>query len=367
MSNLAVLVVGPGYRPSRALAVATRHGTMTRYDRRDIPLEVLGTILGALSSIGLVRVQAGKHHGPVTTVAPTAKMKRRLALHKVTLADVGRAPGGEVIILKASAGPKSPKVLVSYTDTDETARLRREMERINAFLNSQELTVDGERQLPVNLTRRFQIPELSADQSFDLHGRIYDGFWINMHRTDRPLLRINGDPIVDLDYTGMFTQLAYLHAGLPLPEGDPYGGVEGLEPDPIIDPHGLRRDAIKQGLNAFYFRSGRMVRLPAEVKRCLGSDWTATRFAAAIRSRHAPIKHLFGTGVGMKLMYTESCVLVRTLLDLIDIGVPALPMHDGIMVPVSSSAVALQQMGDSSRAVLGVALAAQEKPLLVAK
>jgi hypothetical protein len=93
--------------------------------------------------------------------------------------------------------------------------------------------------------------------------------------------------------------------------------------------------------------------MPHEVKELLGPDWNATRLAAAIRNRHAPIKHLFNTGIGLRLMFTESTILVRILLDLMAQGIPALPIHDGIMVPASKLQPAMLAMRRASREVLG--------------
>ncbi|MEQ1768476.1 MAG: hypothetical protein ABL879_01440 [Devosia sp.] len=364
-SNVALLVVGNSLgAPHRRLATPVRHNRLTRYDRPDVPPDVLAEGLDALEALGLVGIERGRHHGPVTAVIPTSKLRRMITTSGATLADLGRAArGGETIILKADTGLRSPKVLIDYEDTGETIELRTQMTRITAFLNASEVTIEGLAQPPIHLTRRFQLTTPGAPPAFNLHGRIYDGFWINMHRSERHKLRIGGERVADLDFTGMFTQLAYLEAGLKLPAGDPYGGVEGLEPDPIADPLGLRRDALKQGLNAMYFRRGRMQRLPRDLKQALGREWTATKFAIAIRKRHAPIKHLFGTGVGLTLMYRESQVLVRALLDLIDLGIPALPVHDGIMVPASKADLVLAAMRRASKVVLGVELPVRSKPL----
>lgn len=279
--------------------------------------------------------------------------------------EVGRSADGETIILRAGGSKRGqPKPLIDYAETEETRLLRAEMSRINKALNAATITVDGIRCEPIHLTRRFQIASSKAPHTFDQHGRIYGGFWINMHRTERHRIRINGETLADLDFTALFTQLAYLEAGLPLPVGDPYGGFPGLD---IVgdDPERAhaRRDAIKRGMNAFFFRTGRMERLPSEVKQLLGPDWTATKFAASLRTRHAPIRHLFGTGLGIRFMFTESRILVKTLLDLLDLGIIALPIHDGIMVPVSHQQEALQAMRNASASITGFQLPVKAKLL----
>lgn len=362
IANLAVLVVR--HQRSRGVAISVRNEAITRYDRRDFPREVVGHTVIGLERLGLIHRQEGSWHGSRTSIQPSYSLRARIAA-EVGTDEVGRSADGETIILRAGGSKRGqPKPLIDYAETNETRLLRAEMSRINGALNAATITVDGIPCGPIHLTRRFQIASSEAPHTFDQHGRIYDGFWINMHRTERHRIRINGETLADLDFTAMFTQLAYLEAALPLPEGDPYSGFPGLDivgNDPEL-AH-ARRDAIKRGLNAFFFRTGRMERLPSEIKRLLGPEWTATKFAAAARMRHAPIKHLFGTGLGIRLMFTESRILVKTLLDLLDLNIVALPIHDGIMVQRSSQDQSLDVMRKASAAVTGVELPVKAKVL----
>lgn len=362
VANLAALVLR--HPTSRGVAISARNDAITRYDRRDFPREVVSHTLTMLEHLGLIHRQEGSWHGIRTSIQPSYSLRSRIA-SEVDAVDVGRSADGETIILRASSGQRGQlKPLIDYAETDETCLLRSEISRINDALNGVSIAVDGIPCGPIHLTRRFQIASSEAPRTFDQHGRIYDGFWINMHRTERHRIRINGEALADLDFTAMFTQLAYLEAGLPLPEGDPYAGFPGLDivgDDPEL-AH-ARRDAIKRGLNAFFFRTGRMERLPSEIKRLLGPEWTATKFAAAARTRHAPIKHLFGTGLGIRLMFTESRILVKTLLDLLDLGIIALPIHDGIMVPASRQQEALQVMRNASASITGFELPVKAKLL----
>jgi hypothetical protein len=363
VANLALLVLN---HPSGCrIAVSTRNDAITRYDRRDFPKELFSKTLLLLESHGFINRHNGVRQKLRTSFEPSPELRLRIST-KVFSGDIGRTAGGETVILRASGQRRGEnKALIDYADTAETVRLRAEMSTINVALNMANITVDGIRCGPIHLTRRFQIGSASAPHTFDQHGRIYDGFWINMHRMERHRIRINGEALADLDLTALFTQLAYLEAGLPLPDGDPYSGLPGLDLTTADPNHAAaQRDAIKRGLNAFFFRTGRMERLPSEVKHLLGREWTATKFAAAVRTRHAPVKHLFGTGIGIHFMFTESRILVKTLLDLIDLGIPALPIHDGIMVPLSSQARVLDVMRKASLAIVGVELPVKAKRLL---
>ncbi|MER9490162.1 hypothetical protein NKI50_30165 [Mesorhizobium sp. M0563] len=220
------------------------------------------------------------------------------------------------------------------------------MQAINAFLNKADLTLDGSPPpLPILLTRRFQVEHPDAPHTFDRHGRLYGGFWMSLPKTQRHLIRINGEEVADLDFTAMFPQLAYLEAGAVLPRGDPYGGIEGLP-----------RAAAKMGLSALLCRRGAMRRLPSGVREAAGKGWNAERLSQALAERHPAIASMFGTGLGLRLMFTESRILLVALRTLMEQGVPALPMHDGIMVPRSRSDQATTAMVDASQGIAGIPL-----------
>lgn len=368
VDNLVAVLTSMALQPTlgRGLMVSTKNDPLTRYDRRDFPRQAVAEKVHALSEAGWLILEAGIHHGPRSTIKPTREFKQRLEQSGISMDDVGRLEGGETIILKARApGRGSPKPLIDYQDTAETRRLRDDLEAVRDFLAAASITVDGLPLAPYQLTRHFLIDSPQATPTFACHGRLYGGPWINMHRDQRYRLRIDGEQLADLDFTAMFTQLAYLRAGAALPEGDPYDGVPGLELSRIPDPseRAERRQAIKQGLNALYSRQGRMTRMPHEIKKQLGPDWTGAKLDAALRERHAPIHHLFGIGIALDLAFIESNVLLRTLSDLMDQGIVALPVHDGIMVPISKQDLALAAMRNASRAIVGVALPVKAKPL----
>lgn len=262
--------------------------------------------------------------------------------------DLGRAEGEEVLWLSARTGRneigrKLPQEPISYADTEETLKLRRDVEEINDFLNSQDITLDGEPQGTIRLTRRFLLRTPSEPHEFKLHGRLYGGFWQNLKRDRRGGLRVNGEPIADLDFTSMFPRLAYAKVGVEPPDGDLYA-IPGL---------GNHRAGVKAGFSALLSVSSDMKKLPSEVKEALPEGWTASRFKAAVGEKHPALVPLFGKDTGSDLMFTESRILLVVLRGLMQKGIAALPMHDGIMVAVSSEGIAKAAMSEAARKVTG--------------
>ncbi|MER9070065.1 hypothetical protein NKH84_26445 [Mesorhizobium sp. M0902] len=349
--SLALLVLHhPAGTP---LAVSARNDPATRYDRPRFPREVVTKLIGNMEALDLVTRQRGGRGNQRSTIEPTPRLRALLAGLDLGARPIGREAGAETIILKASTGRGRRKLLLDYADTPETIAMRADMTAINAFLTEADIGLDGSPpQLPVFLTRRFQIEHLDASHAFDQHGRLYGGFWMSLPKTQRHLIRINGEEVADLDFTAMFPQLAYLEAGAVLPQGDPYRGIEGLP-----------RAAAKKGLSALLCRRGAMRRLPSEVREIIGKEWNADRLSQALAKRHPAIASMFGTGLGLRLMFTESRILVAALRALMAQGVPALPMHDGIMVPVSREPVAMWTLAQVSLEVAGTALPVVRKEI----
>lgn len=343
VANLAVM--HQGHSEHRRLAVPLRHDSLSRYDRRGFGH--LPHVIDAMAAMGLVVKHAAHIKKRRTGIEATGELLN--ALHGAGAEEVGRAEGEETIWLTArmgrnSIGKKLPFELLDYEDTDETHRLRGEMDEVNTFLAAQRIELQGKRQAGFKLARRFLLRKVTDPHSFNLHGRLYGGFWQSMPKSLRADLRINGEPIADLDFASMFPRLAYARVGAEPPEGDLYA-IPGLEG---------HRAGVKAGFAAMLSSSNEMTRLPSGVKEALPAGWTGRRLAEAIGSKHSPLVPLFGQDMAMDLMFTESCILVAVLLRLARMGIAALPMHDGIMVPTSLAALASEEMRALASSYTGI-------------
>ncbi|KQU66660.1 hypothetical protein ASC75_08465 [Aminobacter sp. DSM 101952] len=345
VANVACLVVH--FPEGTLLSLSARKDGATRYDRPKFPVDVLSGVWRAMEQLGLLVVHPGSRGQWRTTIAPSAILKERIreARHRGPI-EVTRRAGAETIILKAKARSDRPKLLIDYADTDSTRAMRMGLEAVNALLSKADIRLGEERPMvPVFLTRRFQIDSPEAAHTFDQHGRLYGGFWQSLPKTRRHLLRIEGEPVVDLDFAAMFVQLAYLHAGAAIPNSDPYGDIEGLP-----------RNAVKKAVASLLCRQGPMVRLPSDLRQLVGPEWTGRKVEAAIRERHPAISHLIGIGLGLRLMFTESEIMLATLRVLIEQDIPALPMHDGIMVSTGHESAGRRAMAIGSMLIVGTAL-----------
>ncbi|RWD44071.1 hypothetical protein [Mesorhizobium sp.] len=335
IANLKLLHAN--HRWGQYLALPMKHTALTRYDRPGFG--IMPKVVEAMESAGLIMRHPPVTHVRRTGIEATGWLRASLMAKQVPVADIGRAEGEEVIRLSARAGRdhygnRLPSVLVDYRDTEETMKLRDEMDEINTFLATQHLEVNREPQAAYKLTRRFLLRSPLDSEAFNLHGRLYGGFWISMPKVHRDSLTINEEPIADLDYGSMFPRLAYARVSTVPPEGDLYA-IPGLE---------QHRAGVKAGLSALLSTETEMTRLPPKVKEGLPAGWTASRFRDAVAKKHPALVPLFGKDIAMDLMFTESCILVAVLLRLARMGIAALPMHDGVMVQSRHGEAARQVM-----------------------
>ncbi|MDQ0511664.1 hypothetical protein [Ancylobacter amanitiformis] len=360
VANLALLALSPHAATDGRLAVSTGKTRPTRYERQDYPQRHLGAIVEELAELGLLVRHPHVFKRLVTTIEPSPDFISRLAAHGVRLRDIGREDGGERLWLVARTGEKPfgneppPKVLIHYDDTEETRRLRGEVERINAFLSGVRMTKAGEQQAPLALHRRFLLRTPQAPHVWELNGRLQGAWWMNTPRAERHLIKIEGEDIADLDFQAMFATLAYLRVTGRLPDGDPYD-ISGLE---------RHRAGAKLAMLSMLSRSSPMQRLSPELRDALPEGWDARRLVAAMAHRHPAIASCFGSDVGVELMAAESRILISALLELERQGIPAMPLHDGLQVRQFDKSVAMRAMQAVSKQVLGTALPVVEKPIV---
>ena len=307
--------------------------------------------------------------GEVSSIAPTEAFAERVKKFGITLADIGIDEREEVLVLTRKAGTRAAQSIdrIDYGETAETGALRDEVRAINAFLGRADIDFleDGRTpKIDVSdrlLKRRFVLlkGDDEAAPRFDRGGRLFGGFWMGLASSRRGNIRISGEPIADLDYSSMFARLAYAAIGQDAPDGDIYALPE-LE---------AYRSGIKLAFNIFLFDSKRLRSkwpkdemgigvgddaaakadpnsVAARFDGLLPAGWeNPERLRKAILNKHPALKEAFGHRLGYSLMFTESCVLVRVLGELMmRRNIIALPLHDGLMVAQSQSHEAAEVM-----------------------
>jgi hypothetical protein len=386
VANLAHASLTP---PTPTGRLAIRAGNAAKSARRhDNPAFGKGVrpLLDLMHEMGLLDFSLPKAmRGEVSSIAPTRAFAQRVRELGVTLDDFGRDEREEILVLTRNAGTRAAPIRdrVEYKDTPETNALRNEVRKINAFLATADIAflpdgltpqVDARDRL---LKRRFVLLKGDKGTRWDRGGRLFgDGFWLTLASGRRANVRIDGEPVADLDFSSMFARLTYAHLGVEAPSGDLYAipGLEGY------------RSGVKLAFNVLLFDGkGQRRKWPEVMGIGLGDDADAKRDPSsraaqsdgllppgwedpkrlrnAILEKHPALRKAFGRGLGYGLMFTESRVLMAALLELTRRGVVALPMHDGLLCARSRKEEVVEVMLTRAWEIAGAVLPVEEKPV----
>lgn len=203
-------------------------------------------LLDTLQRLGYLRQRKGAFSGKPgqsrrTTIRPDVRFIELIEKHKVTFEDLEVSDAEEVIILKrAKRGYWDEGGPIEYVDTALTRRLRAEVRALNSWLAKADITFEpNAHDRPVDVRARRLYRYFAAD--FESGGRLFKGFWENLPKLARLLgLRIEGEPVVELDYSQLNPVLAYAKVRCSPPPGDAYS-IPGLE---------QYRDGVKKVFNA---------------------------------------------------------------------------------------------------------------------
>lgn len=238
----------------------------------------------------------------------------------------GFAPWVEPIVLREGADELGgTKRDIDYDDTPETARMRENLRRINTSLAGFRISLAKADEPIVDLPP-FMLRRIFSRGSFKLGGRFFGGQWIDLPGEDRSSLLIDGEEVIELDFSGLHPRLIYQLEGKPLPaDTDPYSvaGWTGQE------RRGWVKTAFQQLINAD--KASRLRKPPAVPADKIGKGgWD--KLKRAMSNHHREIEGWFRSGKGLELQRLDSDIAEATLLSLIGQGVCCLPVHDSFIV-----------------------------------
>ncbi len=354
LANLAWAAISGFEPPAVRVSLRTAKQKTSRYDRPGF--RRLPDILELLASYGVLGLERSRTKGVASSITPERYFMEHMRRFRNAARSFRQMPGAETVYLtrvdRDYAGTVESRELIDYAETPETTRYRAEMEHINASLNPGDFRLEDPEGQPLPaglpyLRRYFTLPADAPEgtERFDLGGRLF-GWWQNLPKAQRRGIRIKGEAVADLDFASMALRLAYLEAGHVPPEGDLYAAIPGLS-----EPRW--RPGVKKAALAMLFRSSPLTRVPRGTRGELPADLSGPQLRAAILAGHPALAGIFETGIGLRLMFIESQILVAALLTLADRKIPTIPMHDGLMVAQSKAHQATTILVDAAEAITG--------------
>lgn len=220
--------------------------------------------------------------------------------------------------------------LLEFKETATTWKIREILELANKVNGSAEITYLNTR-LHTNLIAIFK-------NKLTLYGRLHTSGFRHVQGLsgdERAEILINGNPVVELDYSALHPNLLYATEGIQY-NGDPYTVIDKRSKvRPFLKIILLcminskdEKTAVKASDNWLYENKmqSRILKRLAITK--------SKPFIEAFKTAHAPIEKYFCKGkiTGMKIMNKDSKIALEVVNHFVKKNIPILPIHDSFIV-----------------------------------
>lgn len=324
------------------LARATRYSDAVLSEQLPAILDFMETKMGMIEQTLGYQSQFGNRQ---TEIAATPWLRSKFTERSLTIFDVDRREGEELVLLKGTKIAGGRAELAEYEDDDYTHQARVEVQTINRYLRGADIDFTSDLAgsgLLVDPRHRY-LRRIFTRGTFGSGGRLFGGFWQPIAKTERLAnVIINGEPVVSIDYSSMLATLSYAYVGQPPPETEAYiTTFMGADHEPIT----LSRQLVKQLFAACLFAEAELKQWPGRMS-VHAKGLPVSTVIAGIKAAHPALVPLFFRGLGHTMQYAESEILVDVMLRLIEEDIPALPVHDCVVVPESALEITKAHMLD---------------------
>lgn len=182
-----------------------------RYNRLHIKYDVLDKIVKALHKHDYIEFHSGfiYHNtgiGRQTRIKATRKLLRLIKQYQVKRHMITKHVDEEIIKFRDKNEFGNQKD-APYTETPDTIRMRYQLKAYNALLAETNITLAVKKH-NVDLTRK-KIFRIFNNGNWTEGGRFFGGWWIECKKELRPHILINGEPTIELDFSGMHIHFLY--------------------------------------------------------------------------------------------------------------------------------------------------------------
>ena len=311
------------------------------------PLELM---VNTMEAIGLLQVARQGQRGDRRKANELlATPSLRALLGSCTTKDAALDAATEIVVLKdrdvldAESGPLARSRFVEYKDDSYTDQVRIRVRALNDYL-------PGRVVHPWHAGRE-TLRRYYSRGSFELGGRFFGHFAQEIRKGERSFLRIDGQEVAQVDYKSMSARLLYAREGELAPTGDLFDFGRKYD-----------RDGIKKVFNALLCRSNAIRGFPRGARPLFRPSVKFSHVEADLYGRFPLLKRAANRGLGLKLMKTESDILLTAMESLMDRGYGFLPLHDALLVPAAESGRTQYLMAEAFHRVTGVRLPAGALP-----
>ena len=331
------LVAGSVRKRPAPVAVTQSKNVLGRKDSHAVLNDKLPDVLKTLAAAKIITLTPGSYpQGRLTTIEAATEGLHFICEHGLNRLDF-RHRDRKPIVLRARKTSEQkkrnrPGTELELPDNDEVIHMAAEVIRFNEYLSKQVIEYVGDRE-DVDDERK-TTHRVFNNGSLCEGGRLYGGFWQSLAGAkegkpdERCDIEINGEILEGLDYGQIAVRILYSFEGTQIDMEDAY----------LLPGWENSREGIKKLLNTMINDPTSQPKAVKKLfcdRRGLKVPELTTEAIKSIYEHHGAIKgHFAGISTG-RLFYEESNHLMRLLMELIDMDIPALPVHDCLYVRMS--------------------------------
>jgi len=167
-------------------------------------------------------------------------------------------------------------------------------------------------------------------ESFEHGGRFYGAYHLSIPKQIRPMIHMNGEPTVELDFSALHIRMLYHLKGIDYRQ-DPYAilceSKEERKLYKLVQLISINAEDERRAIQAIRdeFRKNE-IRYPL-------TDNAIRILLKRFKEVHQPIAEYLSTGIGLTLQNLDSAITEDILIGFMREGIPCLPVHDSYIVP----------------------------------
>lgn len=327
----------------------TMYKEKSRYNQLHITFISVAVIdnlekLGYLEMIKGHYDRTGKRPSHMSRMRATNKLIDLIVnKHGISQKMIEKHPHTECIILR-----DEDKKDFNYVDTANTIALRNDLYAYNNLIRRSHIDVhsfpvqgvksrSGDKMITLDRSEKF-IRRIFNNSSWEAGGRYYGGWWQNIPKGWREHIRIDGSPVVEIDYSGLHIILLYGKENID------YWKEIGSDPYELEDYKHLKdmRGLLKQLLLTLMNADSKGAAIKAiryeisqdkvKYKWFLDEGIAIEDLIDKFSETHKSIQKCFYEGLGVKLQYIDSRIAERVINQLTKEEIPVLCVHDSFII-----------------------------------
>ena len=330
-------------------------------------------IVGRLKRDGFIYLKKGNNVVVArrTRIWPTGRLIELFQKAVFNILDIGLAPNTNTVILR-----NTDKEDIEYKSTAKTDAMREVLTDYNNLLHKTHIDIanvkkpeivrkqgkDQKNPARIQINQHNKFVRRVFNETFERGGRFYGGFWQQVGKDHRKHIRLNGERVIEIDFSGWHIQLLYARKNINYytkygPGADPYD----IHVPEINDPayrrwliKTLMLIAVNATTQAKTFMAMQHTDTPDDLNRPAGlvlSNELLGSILDKLKAKHAEIGEFFCTGAGIELQNVDGRITEQLIKTFTQSGVPILTVHDSYLVPEDYNRDLLAEMMKEYKAI----------------